>query len=442
MKRNEGLHFYINVANFDEVVADEEAKQHKLAHCIHALDTLFTSIERYGKRNYESLHVEKVTGSRLHLYDIDDEDASFAMLTDIVRFAQELTGYINKNIPKYKTLLNFKIQVGACYGHFYDFVFKDKEVEEETTIGFAANYAAKLQALAPTGNLAVSEAMYDSLSKEAKEAFTKVKNEKIKKYKQECFYEARITALPASNASKADFDEVYRYANDVNLSSMNFRSATKPVSLQDLSKTECKQIYGVPLFADVRGFTAKFDDKDANLEEMAQKTQKILSSMYHAVVEHKGIHVQFQGDREFALFHNYSKYNACEVDAVVVGLRIIDAVKPYRVSVGVGESVGDMFAARIGARGEKDIVVLGKTVQVADSMEDDCAKENQLAISKEVYEALQDNRPQLSKIFKKVGGENPYYITEKSYSEYSAFVAESHLNNSNRSSSYNPAWGE
>lgn len=439
MKRNEGLHFYINVANFDDVVADEEDKKGKPIHCIHALDTLFTSIERYGKKKYENLHVEKVTGSRLHLYIIDDEEASFSALADVAKFAQELTGYINKNIPKYKTLLNFKIQVGSCYGQFYDFIFKSGDVEEETTIGFAANYAAKLQALSPTGCLVISEDMYSTLSKEEKALFKEANNVKIRKYNQSHYYVALISSLPDSNASDEDFEEVSRYANSVNLSDMNFRNATKKVSLQDLSKTECKKIYGVPLFADVRGFTAQFDDDDANLDEMANKTQKILSSMYDAVVNHNGIHVQFQGDREFALFHSYSDYDKCEVDAVIVALRIIDAVKQFKVSVGVGESVGNMFAARIGARGEKDIAVLGKTVQVADSMEDDHAKENQLAITREVYEAIQEKNDQLASIFKMAEG---YYVTEKTYSDYKDLISGRSLKKFNTSSGYNPAWGE
>ena len=41
-----------------------------------------------------------------------------------------------------------------------------------------------------------------------------------------------------------------------------------------------------------------------------------------------------------------------------------------------------MFVSKIGARGEKDIVVLGHTVIEADIFEDDYAKENQLVIGR------------------------------------------------------------
>lgn len=76
---------------------------------------------------------------------------------------------------------------------------------------------------------------------------------------------------------------------------------------------------------------------------MAVKTQNILTTMYDLVTVNHGIHVQFQGDREFALFHNYAGYE-CLSDAVKAGLKMIDAVQTYGVSIGVGESFGKFYA--------------------------------------------------------------------------------------------------
>lgn len=41
MKSQEGIHFYINIANFNDIILDEEAKTKKVTHAIHALDTFF-----------------------------------------------------------------------------------------------------------------------------------------------------------------------------------------------------------------------------------------------------------------------------------------------------------------------------------------------------------------------------------------------------------------
>lgn len=51
MEKSEGIHFYVNVENFNDVVLNEEQHTGKVNHSIHALDTFFTSIEYYGKRH-------------------------------------------------------------------------------------------------------------------------------------------------------------------------------------------------------------------------------------------------------------------------------------------------------------------------------------------------------------------------------------------------------
>lgn len=73
MQKFEGIHFYVNVANFNEVVIDEETKNGKVNHAIHALDTFFSGIESFGKKNFsEKFVIEKITGARLHMYVVDD----------------------------------------------------------------------------------------------------------------------------------------------------------------------------------------------------------------------------------------------------------------------------------------------------------------------------------------------------------------------------------
>lgn len=110
MKRQEGIHFYINIINFNDIILDEEAKTKKVTHAIHALGTFFSSVESYAKRLYgTTLTVEKITGSRLHLYVVDSIAAAFSVVKAVSVFAYQLSGYINKEISKYKTLLDFRI---------------------------------------------------------------------------------------------------------------------------------------------------------------------------------------------------------------------------------------------------------------------------------------------------------------------------------------------
>lgn len=239
-----------------------------------------------------------------------------------------------------------------------------------------------------------------------------------------------------------DYSESLRaskeYANKVNLTDMMFRKPTKSVAFDELSKKECKEIEGIPLFADVRGFTSQFDNDDTNLEEMAIKTQNILTTMYNQVTENHGVHVQFQGDREFALFHNYAGYE-CLLDAVKAGLKMIDAVQTYGVSIGVGESFGKMFATRIGARGEKDYLLIGTTVIEADRNEDENAQANQLVISNDVYLMLKKDKPKWANIFIKQDG---YYYTTTGYDMLMNLISQEQLKVNNRNNNYNGAWRE
>ena len=69
MNMESGIHFYINIKNFDNVVINEEERFGAVNHSIHALDTLFSSVERFGNRKYKDIFVvEKITGARLHMY--------------------------------------------------------------------------------------------------------------------------------------------------------------------------------------------------------------------------------------------------------------------------------------------------------------------------------------------------------------------------------------
>ena len=113
MIRKEGMHFYINIPNLDQVVIDEETKTGKVNHSLHALDTFFSMIESFGKKHFpQSFVVEKITGSRLHMYVTDSLNEAFEVVAEVSGFAYKLTSYLNHEIAKYKTLLNFQIQIG------------------------------------------------------------------------------------------------------------------------------------------------------------------------------------------------------------------------------------------------------------------------------------------------------------------------------------------
>ena len=439
MKKYEGLHFYINIVNFDNIVLDEEKRTGAVTHSIHELDTYFSCIEAFGKKHYGTIfHVEKVTGARLHMYVLDNIENAFPVVAEISGYANQLSSYLNREVSKYKTLINFSIQIGACYGKFYDFTFTAEDMDEETSIGYAANYAAKLQGLTRPAYISISSDIYESLDEDYKRDFEIINSDKIQKYDQKYYASTLINKLRRRIDVTKELEYARSYANRLNLTAINFSEARQIVDFSNLSKKNCKKLYGIPLFSDVRGFTEQFEEDDSNLEQMAIKTQNILTSMYVTVKNNHGVHIQFQGDREEALFHNYGNYN-CIVDAVQTGLRIIDKVQEYEVTVGIGESIGNLFATKIGARGEKDNLLLGSIVTQADHYEDEFAGKNQLVVSREIYEYLKNNKPLWAENFEKIKDQEAYrtrvgYRELLRQSEQKKLIINTHQNN------YNGAW--
>lgn len=235
-----------------------------------------------------------------------------------------------------------------------------------------------------------------------------------------------------------DLENAKDYAKRVNLTEMRASEVRKLVNFESITKKEYKKVQGIPLYADVRDFTRQFNADGSNLEEMTERTANILKSMYTAVKKRSGVHIQFQGDREQALFHDYGNYS-CTKDAVIAGLEIIDAIKDQGVTVGVGQAIGTVYVTKIGARGEKDNLLLGKTVNEADSNEDEKAGKNQLVISKEIYDILRKSNPILANLFR-IYDVTSYY-TEKGYREYLSSHEYRQQRIANSSNSYNGAWG-
>ena len=426
----------------------EENQCGSVNHAIHALDTFFRSVEQFGITRFNDIFVvEKITGARLHMYfRSQNADAIDALLT-LTSYAYQVSLRINRDIPKYKTLTDFKLQMGADVGDFFVFEFNHSDNDHEnilsevTTIGYPANFAAKLQGIAETSNLCISSDLYKLYDDDIKVLFEKRTSPSIKKYEQSEYYSAHMSLFSKNYRIDEEMEAVAEYANKVNLTDMQFPVATKLLSFDALSKGKGKTVTGVPLFADVRGFTTKFYADGSNLEEMAIETQSILEAMYNVTMVHGGVHVQFQGDREMALFHDFGD-EKCIEKAIIAGMRMIDKVSDTMLDIhlGAGADYGKMYAARIGARGERDNILVGETVINSDRLEDEKAGKNEIAISPELFKQLQDINSELVSFFKKRdGGE---YVATVGYTE---FLRESeNLRNirDTRNHSYNGAWHE
>lgn len=447
MEKKTGMHLYIAIRNFNQIILDEEGQTGKVTHALHALDTFFSSIESFGKALSDKIVVEKITGSRLHLYIVDGLLPAFQTVKAVSVYAYRLAQCINNEIPKYKTLKDFIINIGIAFGEFFNFEFTTKEgFSEPTTIGYPANLAAKLQALSGYNMLSIPENIYDELPFSDRDLFQKIEEPSLEKYDQQKFYMVHLPLL--TTPAVIDMTAAKSYASSDNLGDIEFTDVRKPLNFTRLNRTQCKKLDGITMFADIRGFTAQFEEDGSNLDEMAEKTQQILETMYQASVNHGGIHIQFQGDRELTLFHNIPKQmingilepeQKCFKAAVLTSMRIVDNVKPYSVHVGVGEEFGRLFATKIGAHGEKDNILLGETIITADLMEDKNAGEDQIAITTTVYNGLKSEDSNLASYFKKEGN---HYIATIGYQQYLREASYRQQQANTAKQNYNGAWGD
>lgn len=447
MKKKTGIHFYISIVNYNSIIKADEKKDGKVNHFIHALDTFFSSIEYFGKRYFpESFVIEKITGARLHMYVLGTSvEKMFQAVVSVSVYAYNLAQRINYDIGKYRSLIDFQINVGASFGSFYEFEFQsqfDDSYSELTSIGYVANIAAKIQTKTSISSIGIDRSIYSELYGINKRLFDFYQDTSFLKYGLSGYYSASLKSfISKASIIQEDYDYATRYANKTNISDVEPSEPNNKLSFGSLAVTNCKMLNGIPLFCDVRGFTSQFKKDDSNLVEMAEKTRMILSSMYATVISNGGIHVQFQGDREFSIFHNYSNVSEnkkCFKDAVLAAMRLIDAVKPYSVKVGIGEAFGTMFATRIGARGKKDNIVLGQTVLDADRLEDQCAGESQIVVTADVYNGLRAEDERLARIFRKDGNN---YITSTCFEQYKSDYSFQILFDNNEKKNYNPAWG-
>ena len=438
MKIAKGIHFYINLRNYNSVILREIKAYDSCERSIHAIDTLFSSVERYGEKHHrDTFHVEKITGGRLHLYVIDEVAKAFDVVQDVTCFAFNVAGLINKEIGKYRNLTDFEMQAAADFGKFVSTEFSEEDYSEETSIGYVANFAAKLQAVTRVGRISVSEDIYSEIN-DSDRIYHKVFDPSLKKYGQNCYYTAEVSDLMTLfEVRQGDVDDVIRYANEVNLSEIRRKSVAGRIDFGLLSRTDCVEMEGIPLYADIRGFTQKFDSDDDNLLEMVNKTVRTLGTMYRCTKNNNGVHIQFQGDRELALFYNNSDDNPCFQDAVVAALRMIDEIKDPDFHIGVGADFGKIYAAKVRAREEKDKLLLGEAVIQAEIMEDKHAEQDQIAITKEVYDGLKQQNSVLAGIFKKNG---KVYTTPLGYEDYLNRAETIRLRENTKNKTYNPAW--
>ena len=443
-----GIHFYININNLNTIIKDDENNHDNLGRTFHALNTFTAAMENFANE-FEDVEVEKFTTSRLHFYIPinDNSDAVTNEMLELIAFARALAKFINKS-SKYQSLINFKIGSGADYGRYTEFPFQDKDsgLNEMTTIGSPANRAAKLQSLCDDSKVLVSKEVYLRLPNSMNDVFfvnEKATLELKRKYTELAAYEAEIGDIADrldENYEKREecgLEYASKVANNLNLKDISISDTRSKLSFENLSIKNIKDVENAAmLFADIRGFTKKVDE--TNLAEMKQLTQTVLTMMNKAVRNKDGVHVQFQGDRESAVFNYYSDENddyafraVLSAMCMLDGVDKINETRTDKLNIGIGCSLGEVYATRIGMkkRDKKFNVTMGQTVKEADDAEDNVAgvdinsNPTEIAITSNMYDYLSKLPGYRGNFIKdaftlRFVKNKKYYISTTRFSEY------------------------
>lgn len=439
-KKLNGIHFYVNLNNLNNIIKKEENNTDSLTRTFHSLNTYVCTMEKFAQFFHEIVTVEKFTTTRLHFYITTDKGLEIMnkAFIQLSYFSKQLADFM-KSIGKYNKLAPFEIGIGADYGQFVEFEFKDKntDVVELTTIGSPANRAAKLQSKSKNNEIIISKKLHEILPSLVKNIFfgaSDVTNEVSSKYYDILPLRAKITNLGnlVDESYEHKANECLSYANELaqknNLGAVNFSDARVPVDFEQLSLLNAKKVNGVMLYADIRNFTQKVDNTP--LDEIEIFTERALKGMYDCVNNGNGLHVQFQGDRESAVFHHFKEREEnFIIDALITAMKLLDFVDAENNSknhkehldIGIGCSIGDIYFSRIGIKNNKFNIAMGETVQEADYAEDVIAGSfgrptSEIAITKELFKALGNCNSKIATTIKKEFrqcGDNFYICTTR-----------------------------
>lgn len=453
MERKTGIHFYINIKNLNSIIREEEDKDDDLKRTLHRLQTYFTGLTKLINDDGKG-KIEKYTSGRAHIvFELEEENEKID--STILESICKSYIYVNKifnELRKYSRYTKFIVHGGIDYGDYYDYEIVDEKV---TSIGSVANVSAKIQSFATKNHLFATKNFINKLDNEFKDKFIRLDDDEYKelyeKVKISNIYDIKYSDLFSDEKLNELEDElsdikakVKEESNKLNLSDIEFEGVSQKLCFDGLSLgSKNKKIEEcIVVCADIRGFTKLFNNSGSNLDDLKDVMENIYSIMGNAVNDFDGTLVQYQGDRVVILYHDFKKVGDYIVRGIEAAIRLKDDIeelsedyvvkeklKNRKIGIGIGCSIGNTIATRLGKYGSKDNIILGESYKYADKAEDYYADKKQVVIWKELKEKIKDISENeendnikyevLDDLFSSISTTGYYYtdITFKDYNE-------------------------
>lgn len=392
-----GAHVYVDVPNFAELSADLTLKKEAYRRLIRSIHLYERELVRIVEQILDGVVVH-FQGPRLHalFYRPIDDDQTIttkAVLLQVIA-ADFVSNVFNAT---FEGCANFATASGSDFGVSIATLDGMRGDRELLFVGSPANYAAKIigrpGTIALTGRVAAGLPVdLNGFCSERKDGIFVFDLQGIDAQTLASHYEVKWDRR--ASAARLQEDISNNPLSDIEFSDGAVKLDFEPLSIRNNARRDAAS-----LFSDLTGFTAWVDAaENATDQAAALRVMHVFRREMAAVLRHDydGVRVQYQGDRVQGLVHlpNGDRERIAEKAlAIAAGMQSsLDEIKAQlpeasALQLTVGIDYGTVLASRLGARGRRDRICLGPSVQRAAELEE-ASSGGQVAISAAVHAAL------------------------------------------------------
>lgn len=411
-----GSHLYIDVPNFNELVTECNQDTQEQKKIIRALNTLQKVQDKLLQE--QDLEFMQVQSARTHAINFRPFNDESALVTHSVVCAISHLTYIYDGFNScFQEIGNLRCSIGISTGDFLVCNIGKLGQRDLLSLGNAANQGAKI--LKDSNCIHITKETYDLLPSDLQALFEKTKNSKVFKGSN-----TRWSVYPELKKKYApDFDlEKLKsltedYKDSLPLSDIEISGTTKKLNFDELTERNNKRFYSASIYVDLDGFSAYVDKayRDGKIKELIPLLNGIISEFQDVVQDHDGVPVQMRGDCLVGTF-NLPTDTDSEVERLeaaieaAIGLQssmieLNNFFKDYPdLKVAIGIDAGRIIATKLGHRGEKERIILGKSVAQSEKLQQKHAAGGEIVIAKESYDLIKNET--FKKHFKKTDDGN------------------------------------
>lgn len=383
VRRAHGVHFYVDISNFGEAVdaaREDKQKQRKLVRAASVL-------RKVEKELLEPFNAEPIQlqTTRLHglIYKPYDSPANRAL--NAVLVAVTIHSYVEEVFnPAFDDLMKFTPASGLSSGESLIANIGRRGDRELISLGSCANLAAKI--IAVPGSISMTEDVFQDLPDELKVLFDKVST-------------ANGTCFVATGATWSKFPDLKKkfgvvfntetlsrrtqqYRDDLPLDTIGVSDAEVLIDPDLLTETNCKRTDAVCIVADIDGFTRRIQnaESDAKVASLIRVFHAIRCELQTVIeTDFDGLVIQHQGDCVLAILHLPPDQEARRLrkglDIAIALQSSMDLVLNEHfadyddLSLAVGVDEGPVLVTRLGKKGDREIVCLGRSMRRAEQFQ-------------------------------------------------------------------------